>query len=1094
MPPLGWYQTKGIDKSGDGYLFRTESSKQEFTDAQKAEYAEQRELEKHQREVNRKLKLVEFFSQKLTATQRDPILRNRIGELTDVHRQSLRDRGLTDEQIDVHQFYSGNYSGDQNKGLGKSALWWGIFVPTIDVNGMMTGWQFTPDGRGQTINGESIPKYVWGKDQSLPIGEGELPLQVYNAQASQASRSIIWAMEGTLKPLVAANLHKISVVGAAGGNFAASPQQFAEAISEYTQLNVAIDAGDAINPQRVTHWKRQAEYFGTLGINIKWMWWGQETKASNDIDEMSADEYKKIKSFDTEEFLQLLDGIAAKAKHLEIYKGLATLQSAPTLKYDDDWVRVPKFKPGSITLVSSGVGTGKTEALGKMVDNHLKVHPDAKVIIVTHRVILGKALAVRLDSDYIADLKHGIENYASINASNSIVLCVDSLHHLDLRDLPEYSIVVLDECEAILAHTASGGTLGDRTAPIQAKFVELLRSVIAKGGQIVGAEDSITQISVDTLKYICPDVKPDILVNTRHKFNYSVQIDGHTDQRDFIGMILDRLANKQRLAIPTTSQKFGHSLHKVLLWAFPTLRIVRIDSRTTTEHGDFMADPAKWLEDNHIDVLIYSPAIESGVSIVDSIADKPFFDAMFMYVANLNVRSQIQLLHRYRGNCPRYIFSPKRLASAQGSVHAGANYRLARQTAVEEMLRHGHTIKDSEVGGIFNCLEAKLKSRDALSATYNREILVADLESRNHKVEIVKWADERAQYQSEHLGKYWPKATIGEAVKECKAKIIEEDATAMATADCTNLTTSQAHNTLQCSVTPFDLKWGAKKRINQDLLPDFNVDDIEHCKFLLDNKRKKKVDARCFMLNPALAKAVAGIKIEYQQASTHVLHYRVPTDEALALLLQPIVPYIMELAHSDGFTSEHPAAIKVAEYAIANSYTFYRLKRLQFKAPKQDRLGNTHHSYVTSANKILRMLGWDAVLTSKANGDRTYKVENAVDPISDAYIHSRNLKQTEYETKHRELINRRRVDDSAISSIDCDTSGSYDVDDDDIGDDREDPLIAIKMMMKNLRKLSGDEYQTYELQCLNYASINNLEFIKPESRTGFSFGYWQAAA
>ena len=132
--------------------------------------------------------------------------------------------------------------------------------------------------------------------------------------------------------------------------------------------------------------------------------------------------------------------------------------------------------------------------------------------------------------------------------------------------------------------------------------------------------------------------------------------------------------------------------------------------------------------------------------------------------------------------------------------------------------------------------------------------------------------------------------------------------------------------------------------------------------------------------------------------------------------------------------------------------------------------------------------------SSKANGDRTYKVENALDPISDAYIHSRNLKQFEYETKQRELINRRRIDDSAISSIDCDTSGSYDVDDDDVGDDREDALIAIKLMMKNLRKLSGDEYQVYELECLNYASINNLEFIKPAGKKGLGFGFWQAAA
>jgi len=1102
--PEGWRAFDKFDNMG-AQLFRVITD-----DTDWAARKEQWEEQKREREANLREEKTRLFENSLTAQQRDPLFRKLASDmgLSETHRKMLKARGLTDEHIDAHPFFSiVKFDTDQSKIINKLPKGFpglriskkgykyltnynAIAIPTIDTQGMMTGWQFTPEVRGEkNYKGEEIPKYTWGLDQSLPVGDGEMPIQVFNAQKNQVDQSTILATEGTLKPLLAAHLHQISVVGASGGNFAASPIQFAEAVSEYDRVVIAIDAGDAVNPQRVTHWKRQAEFLATLGIEVKWAWWGQETKDANDIDEMTVAEYKSIKLLDTEELLDTIDKIAAKHKNLERYKDLSTLKSVPTLSYTDEWVRVPKFKAGSIALISSGVGTGKTEALSKLVAEHRKTHPTAKIIILSHRIQLAKALAARLNAEYIADLKHGIENYASINAADLIALCVDSLHNLDLRDIPSHSIIVLDEIEAILSHLTQGGTLGDRTPFIQSRFVELLRGILANNGQIIGAEDSITEITIDTLKYICPSIKPDILVNTRHKFDYTVKLGGHTNKRDFTGAILDRLAQGERIIIPTTSQAFGHQLHELLLIAFSTLEVVRIDSRTTTEYGDFMLDPAAWLKANHTDVLIYSPAIESGVSIVDAIGDRPFFDSMFMYVANLSIRSQIQLLHRYRGNCPRFIFSPNRLATSLNSFRPEVNFRLARQTAIEEHLRHGHTIKDTEIGGIFNCVDAKLKARDALSAAYNRNILVADLESRDHDVSVVKWGDERTEYQAEHLGKYWLTEAIGIGLIDARDRIIEQDATAMARANCIDLTVSQAQTIVADPNTPFDGKWAAKKRIDQDLLPGAPLEDVEFCKFLL-GKARKKINARAYMLNPLLAHVTSGIKIERQQTQSHVLHYRTPIDEPLALLLQPIKDYIIELVNCPGYTSEHPAAIAIAEYCVANSFQFYRLKRIQFKAPKQDRLGNTHHTPAASANKIIRMLGWDAAVISKVSGDRVYRISNAVDPIADVYIECRMRKLVELQSKHKDAINRRVVKDVS-QSIDNDVHGCYDVGTEEVG---EDPLSKIKLMAKQLRTLNGTEYDNYEAEVLDYARNNNLEFIKPEGRVGIGFGKWQIAA
>jgi len=1033
--PVGWVETSKRD-SGGGRYFAIESEDNEWD----AERQAKRDAEKRQRESSLISEKQEFIEKTLTAEQRDPLLRELFAKfgLDGGHRESLLERGLSAQQIKDNLYFSvGGFNNASERqtiealplgfpGLmlsqsGQKMLHYGrgFCIPTRDENGLYTGWQYRP-----MPSPKDGAKYLWGKELKLPIGNmGELPIQV--VKMSEKKTRTVWLAEGTLKPQVAACLHKIDIIGASSGNFAVSPTLTKKAIlaGGYNRLNIAVDAGDAINPDRVRHWLTQADYLTEVcvehGIKLKWAWWGQETKAQNDLDEIlgeDAHQFGRIKFYDTTDFFEILNKIAIKAIDLANYAKLATLTTTPNLTYNEEWVRDIKHKPSTITIISGGVGCGKTEMLARFKRIHEKQYPTAKFWAPSHRNHLAKSSGARLGITHVADLKVGFENYAAINNNDAITYCADSYHNIEIRDVPPHSIMPHDECEAFLKHML-GGTLGDRTADIQTKWVEHCQNVLANKGQLLFLEDNVTQLTVDTLKLLFPATKIDIIVNTHQKFDYPAKIGGHTNSSEFMGAIIDRALDGKKLLIPTASQAWGHQLHKMLNLLVPTARVLRIDSRTNTEHDDFLKDPGGWLATHEYDIVIYTPTIESGVSIVDPDPNIPLFDEVWAYLPCNNVRSAIQLLHRYRSNCSRYIFSPKSTPS-NNSKDPKIIYKLERQLTVSEFLKSGLTVTSSNLGEIFSGLSSKFKAREAIGASYNRELLVAELTKRNASQDIkeVDWIDVRAELQSDS-GNYLSKEKVGELKKFVKEEILDSDATAIIVSNIENLTLSRAQAILNDGTIPLISKFPSKKVIFADRLPLAPLDDREFVKLVLQTNLTRKLDTRAYFLNPELAKVVSEIKIEKAQSHKHILYYRTPTDRPTSELLQPIKAAILELVESpDGYTNDTPAAIAIAQYAVKNSYEFYKLRRLTFKAQTTDANGVTRHSNVTSTNKILGILGWETGVDSQlASGDRCYKISNAADAVAATYIDCCNRKLKDYQDTHKNLLSRRARVNATIS-------------------------------------------------------------------------------
>ncbi|HEY9859581.1 MAG TPA: hypothetical protein V6D16_08750, partial [Candidatus Obscuribacterales bacterium] len=159
------------------------------------------------------------------------------------------------------------------------------------------------------------PKYPWltGRTKKRPHGpqpnlpNGELPLTVaYPSQLNPAKAGQVGLCEGLgVKPRLAAERLGIPVIGASGGNFAASAKTLQTYLKELSADNCLLlpDAG-AISNSNVLH-----QYTHLRGLLVKWSyslaiaWWGQTQKSAPDIDELEPADYQNIQHISWEEFL-----------------------------------------------------------------------------------------------------------------------------------------------------------------------------------------------------------------------------------------------------------------------------------------------------------------------------------------------------------------------------------------------------------------------------------------------------------------------------------------------------------------------------------------------------------------------------------------------------------------------------------------------------------------------------------------------------------------------------------------------------------------------------------------------------------------------
>ena len=288
---------------------------------------------------------------------------------------------------------------------------------------------------------------------------------------------------------------------------------------------------------------------------------------------------------------------------------------------------------GVIALLSD-MGTGKTELLKQIKQSH----PNARILNLGHRIALLRNLATRIGTAIYSD--HGWNMWHE----QCLSLTADSLHKLKTEG-NTYDFIFLDECEQFIQHLLCSSTCKEHRHAI----LQSLKHFIYSAQCVVLSDAHLSDVSLKFILAMRPDPTelPFVIRNRYQNGERRVFWYEGSDRSGIVRQIKASLFLNDRVVVACDGLEFSKDLYEALQTLFPEKRVVCINSENSNESEmrsliENINAPGKLDE---IDCLIYSPSVNTGVSI-----DVPHFDKVFgVFVGgSLAGTDCIQALNRYR--------------------------------------------------------------------------------------------------------------------------------------------------------------------------------------------------------------------------------------------------------------------------------------------------------------------------------------------------------------------------------------------------------------------------------------------------------------
>ncbi len=366
--------------------------------------------------------------------------------------------------------------------------------------------------------------------------------------------------------------------------------------------------------------------------------------------------------------------------------------------------------------IKSAIGTGKTEALAKIVRQ--AIANKQKVLVIGHRIRLVEQLCQRFGLPYITDIK---DNF--FDKSLGYGLCIDSLHENSQAKFNpedwEDALVIIDEIEQVIWHCLNSPTCSNNRVSILRCFKKLMQTIIDSQGKIFVADADLSDVSLDYLIALSGiDIKPFIIQNywkPTQKETWSGYQYPETTPKRFLKELVEHIREGGKPFICLSAQKITskwgtQTLESYFKKQFPDAKILRIDSQSLTDPNHPAYQCIIKLDEVLInyDIVLSSPAIETGISI----DIKEHFSSVWCLAQGVQTpTSVIQSLGRIRDNIPRYLW----LASyGFNKVGNGA-------TSIPNLLTSGHRLTNLNIRLL---QQSDLESLDDLDTGFQAESLL----------------------------------------------------------------------------------------------------------------------------------------------------------------------------------------------------------------------------------------------------------------------------------------------------------------------------------------------------------------------------------
>lgn len=623
----------------------------------------------------------EQFKGSLSVEERDKNIRIIIKTLglTFEHRQELKGRGLTDEEIEKGKFCSikpfselpssistrlaSIYIGQNGYPHIGSDFLQGILCPIFNQDDLIIGFQVMRTYRSQ----EDSSKYVWActgekKDPetkeiirhkiSSHLPNGELPINYHYVK--DKNNQILYLNDGIIKTYIAYCVHDIDIVGCAGGNFSASINQLLEIIKfrDYETIVYTLDGGDILNRSVIKRLEYLAKVLKEHGINLKFTWWGQVTKDSPDIDELERLAYEYL---GIDELLELAKKEQWKAKNRAKLEQFINYHADITFnsRYVSDGMKKIDTK-GKVTGIRANLNTGKTYWLYELLAE-IAQETGQPVILIGSRQVLTCNSAKQLNITYCDKSIFPDEIQDLYNSENELdkrlAIVADSL--LKLKDIDwSNAIVIIDEAEQFLEHLILAKTHIDK---VRAKVLALLADKLPTVERIILLDGHLSDFTCDYFQKTSklPLQKIENLYQENHRTARMFD-----DKDQLCGVLSNFTQQRQKNFIVSDSAKELTAMYQVdMEKGIKSVLLTRDSLSDNPNLHRFLENKGQAIRDEGIQNVYLSPVGQSGISIeVDD-----YFDNIFaFFFGAIGINTALQMLIRERSQGDRFIWANER--------------------------------------------------------------------------------------------------------------------------------------------------------------------------------------------------------------------------------------------------------------------------------------------------------------------------------------------------------------------------------------------------------------------------------------------------
>lgn len=640
---------------------------------------------------------------------------------------------------------------------------------------------------------------------------------------------------------------------------------------------------------------------------------------------------------------------------------------------------LPELQQGAIHVLDAPVNSGKTTRIGH---DWVKaaIARGWNVLVLSPLNSLGQQTAKAWGLPHIHHFGTKPEEqqalWASVSHDHGLVECSDSLHRIPDWFWSRPVLLVLDEANQVVEHTAQGDTLGQRYADILERLSTAAQHAIATGA-IVLSEAGIPDRAVKFMQAISGAQQVRVFRHRKQGIPWECTLfSGQTS--GFRAHVLASVTQGSPILFVTSSQREGRRLQAAIAKRYPDKKVVRIDSETNEQghFNSFFETPDDWLQVYRPDVLILSPSAKSGVSIQGGVSvNDAYFDQVFGYFPSLATDTHLQMLGRFRPSVPRFIYCPpfilsggdegistpravKRRLMANLAGISGV-FDLQELTGQDDRAEHLLTIETA----ILDYL-AEAKTVSGAQKSIAQQALAARLEADGHVVRTVQVMKDQ---------------------KTCGLwKVIDEEMWRSDAMEIASLQPSDKQNidwafkALGGNDTGHDVRMMAHKVIWRDEFPGVSFDDPEDCYQVLT---KDFGAMRRGVLMQARAENLDATKEQDRQAAANVLQasirapHRLPKNFMRATLIAKTG--ILALLVNPQWSNTDPRAIAVKKAALYWAREIYYWLKLSI---------NPDQSPCEIANKLIRKLGLKAIALSRPgkrseNRNRVWAIEDADNPV-----------------------------------------------------------------------------------------------------------------